>query len=136
MSANAAPTIDPTYGPLFGYTDSLDSFNNPTPTHIISIHTGTNVQFVNFDAAQSHSAASISGATFPPATPNPFPTNAGQQIGTSISTTAWSTGIVPPFSSVFCFSQSFTTPLIGTYLFGDPATYAATNTRDVLKIIP
>ena len=134
MSANAAPTIDPTYGPLFGYTDSLDQFNNPTPTHILSLATGTTVQFVNFDFAENHAAASLPGPLFPPPTPDPFPSNADQEIGTSISSSPWSTGIVAPANAVFCFSQAFTTPMTGTFLFGEPATYFATNTRDVLEV--
>lgn len=134
MSANAAPTVDPTYGPLFGYTDSLDQFNNPTPTHILAVPAGTNVQFVNFDFAQSHAAASLPGPLFPPPTPDPFPSNADQEIGTSISASPWSTGIVGPVGVDFCFSQSFTTPATGAFLFGEPATYFATNTRDVLDV--
>jgi hypothetical protein len=134
MSANAAPTVDPTYGPLFGYTDSLDAFNNPMPTHILSVPAGAIVQFVNFDFAENHAAASLPGPLFPPATPDPFPSNADQMIGSSISSGPWSTGIVAPANSVFCFSQAFTTPATGTFLFGEPATYFATNTRDVLIV--
>ncbi len=134
MSANAAPTIDPTYGPLFGYTDSLDNNNNPTPTHILGVTRGTDVQFVNFDFSVNHAAVALPGPTFPPPVPNPFPTNANQQIGTSITATGWSTGLVPPYVFTSCFSQGFSAPTAGTFLFGEPATYQATNTRDVLIV--
>ena len=136
MSANAAPTIDPTYGVLFGYTNGIDNSQQPLPTTIITVTSGVNVQFVNYDFNETHSAASISGIAFPPASPDPFPSGATQPIGTSISSISWSTGLVPAVTSFYCFSQSFTTPSAGTYLFGDLQTYGTTNTRDVIIVQP
>jgi hypothetical protein len=136
MSANAAPTIDPKYGPLFGYTNGIDSSLQPLPTTIITVVTGVHVQFVNYDFNETHSAASIAGTAFPPASPDPFPSGATQQIGTALSSSPWSTGIVPAVTSFYCFSQSFTTPTAGTYLFGDLQTYGLTNTRDVIIVQP
>ena len=136
MSANAAPTIDPNYGPLFGYTNGIDNSQQPLPTTIITVTSGLHVQFVNYDFNQTHSAASIVGISFPPASPDPFPSGADQPIGTTISTSPWSTGLVPAVTSFYCFSQSFTTPNAGTYLFGDIQTYGITNTRDVIVVQP
>lgn len=136
MSANAAPTIDPTYGPLFGYTNGIDGTLQPLPTTIITVTAGVNVQFVNYDFNQTHSAASVVGTTFPPASPDPFPSGASGPIGTAISTSPWSTGLVPAVTLFYCFSQSFTTPTAGTYLFGDIQTYGLTNTRDVIVVRP
>ena len=136
MSANAAPTVDPHYGPLFGYTNNVDNTGQPLPTTIITVVQNTAVQFVNYDFNQTHSAASLAGTSFPPATPDPFPSGATQPIGTSITTSAWSTGLVQAVTSFYCFSQTFVTPTTGTYLFGDLQTYGSTNTRDVLVVQP
>jgi hypothetical protein len=136
MSANAAPTIDPTYGPLFGFTNGLDGSQQPLPTTIITVTSGIHVQFVNYDFNQTHSAASIAGTLFPPASPDPFPSGANQAIGTSIGSSPWSSGFIPAVTTFYCFSQSFTTPIAGKYLFGDLQTYGLTNTRDVVIIRP
>jgi hypothetical protein len=136
MSANAAPTSDPHYGPLFGYTNNVDGTGQPLPTTIITVVQSTEVQFVNYDFNQTHSAASVTGSTFPPASPDPFPSGATQPIGTSITTSPWSTGLVQAATTFYCFSQTFTTPAVGTYLFGDLQTYGSTNTRDVLVVQP
>ena len=136
MSANAAPTVDPHYGPLFGYTNNVDGTGQPLPTTIITVVQNTAVQFVNYDFNQTHSAASIAGTAFPPATPNPFPSGATQPIASSITTSAWSTGLVQAVTSFYCFSQTFSTPTQGTYLFGDLQTFGTTNTRDVLVVTP
>jgi hypothetical protein len=137
MTANAAPTVDPTYGPLFGYTAAVDGgTGQPSPAAIITVPLNTHVQFVNYDFGQTHSAASLSGVAFPPATPNPFPSGADQPIGTTISALPWSTGIVAPFAGFYCLSTSFSTPTAGKFLFGDIQTYGSTNTRDVLVILP
>ena len=136
MSANAAPTIDPTYGVLFGYTNGIDNTQQPLPTTIITVISGINLQFVNYDFNQPHSAASLSGTAFPPPSPDPFPSGATQPIGSSIGSSPWSSGLVPAVTSFYCFSQSFTTPTAGTYLFGDVQTFGVTNTRDVIIVSP
>jgi hypothetical protein len=105
-----------------------------------------------------HSAVSLQGATFPAATPSPSPTptplssaspgttpgptpapiftsSAQSPIGSSISTALWSTGRVPASASdTLCYSQSFTTPVQGTYAFGDYDYYVSTNMRDVIIV--
>lgn len=136
MSANAAPTIDPHYGALFGYTNNVDENGFPLPTTIITVVQNTTVQFVNYDFNQSHSAASLTGLAFPPASPDPFPSGATQPIGTSISSSPWSSGLVQAVTTFYCFSQSLTTPTTGNFLFGDLQTYGSTNTRDVLVVQP
>ena len=136
MSANAAPTVDPKFGPIFGYTNGIDSSQQPLPTTIITVATGVHLQFVNYDFNQTHSAASIAGISFPPPSPNPFPSGAAQPIGAAISSSPWSTGLIQAVTSFYCFSQSFTTPAVGTYLFGDLQTYGITNTRDIIIVHP
>lgn len=137
MTANAAPTVDPNYGPLFGYTAGVDGgTGQPSPAAILTAHQNAHVQFVNYDSGQTHSAAGVPGPLFPPKVPNPFPSGASQPMGAAISALPWSTGILAPFAGFYCFSQSFSTPTNGTYLFGDLQTYGSTNTRDVLVISP
>lgn len=136
MSANAAPTVDPHYGPLFGYTNNVDNTGQPLPTTIITVVQNTAVQFVNYDFNQTHSAASVVGTAFPPASPDPFPSGANLPIGSTITSSAWSTGLVPAATTFYCFSQTFSTPAAGTFLFGDLQTYGSTNTRDVLVVQP
>ena len=120
----------------------------PNPSQPPIQHSAVSLQSASFPAATPSptpssspspspvSSASPSGSPSPAVTPTPIFTSSAQSpIGSSISLALWSTGRVPPSATdTLCYSQSFTTPVQGTYAFGDYDYYLATNMRDVIIV--
>lgn len=139
MSLAIAPTSAPNYGTINGYTTvdpATGTFGNVAT--VITAKTSDIVQFANADIGTTpiqHSAVSFPNATSFPATPYNFPSSTQQSLGTQITQSQWSTGIVPgPNTSGACFSQTFTLPSPGTYYFGDYNYYNLSNMRDVIVV--
>lgn len=78
---------------------------------LLSVPTGTRIQFTNSDAF-AHTATAIAGATFPAA--SPFDGNALTPAGSGLSAGSWGTGTLAAGAS----SQVFVADLAGTYLYG------------------
>lgn len=161
MASYITATTDPTYGLINGYALVATDGTYSNVAQPIRVRPGDVLQFVNVEPAPAasqppiqHSAVSLQGASFPAATPSPvssaspgatpspavtptpiFTSGAQSPIGSSISTALWSTGRVPASATdTLCYSQSFTTPVQGTYAFGDYDYYLATNMRDVIIV--
>lgn len=139
MSLSVAPTTDPKYGVINGYTTA----DRTTGTYgniatVINVKTTDVIQFANGDYGSTpiyHSAVNFPNATSFPAVPYSFPSSTQQPIGTQITQSQWSTGQIPEVSSVAaCFSQTFTLPSTGTYYFGDYNYYNQSNMRDVIVV--
>jgi hypothetical protein len=141
MALAVAPTTDPTYGVINGYTTvdiTTGTFSNVAS--VITAHTSDVVQFANAETGATpilHSAVNFPNASAFPATPYTFPASTQQPLGTQISQSQWSTGPIQSTSGTgVCFSQAFTISAPGTYRFGDLSYYNLSNMRDVLVVSP
>lgn len=145
--SSAAPTIDPVYGRVDGYsgispppspivsptpTPSGLPSPSPTPTEtpgpssIVSVPCNANVQFLNFDESNPHSASLLQPVNggFPPAYNNVNGTSISPQLS-PLTFPGFSTGLVnedaagvPGRSLVYG-----TGALPGAYFFGDYTDY-------------
>lgn len=141
MALSIAPTADPTYGVINGYTTvdiNTGVFSNVAS--VITAHTSDVVQFANAETGSTpiaHSGVNFPSATVFPATPYTFPAATQQPLGTQISQSQWSTGPVQSSSVAgACFSQAFTISTAGKYFFGDLTYFNLSNMRDVLVVSP
>lgn len=161
MASYITATTDPTYGLINGYALVATDGTYSNVAQPIRVRPGDVLQFVNVEPAPApsqapiqHSAVSLQGATFPTASPIPspsptasasaaasptptpiFPSAAQAPLGSTISSLLWSTGRVPASATdTLCYSQSFATPVQGTYAFGDYDYYFSTNMRDVIIV--
>jgi len=119
-----------TAGPIAGFLDNAvpGTQSQPVIVTVTGTTTPPTVQFFNAEppgAAVVHSAAAVSGSSFP----STYTFLAAQQAanGTSIGQNSWSTGPVNPQ----CYSRTFTVPATGTFLFGDLQFYADTSVGGV-----
>jgi len=141
MALAIAPTTDPTYGIINGYTTvDINTGNFSNVASVITAHTSDVVQFANAEIASTpilHSAVNFPSANSFPATPYTFPSAAQQPLGTQISQSQWSTGPIQSSGlGGVCFSQAFTISTAGKYYFGDLTYYNLSNMRDVLVVSP
>lgn len=139
MALAIAPSNDPTYGVINGYTTvdpSTGTFSNVAS--VITARTTDIVQFANAESGTTpilHSAANFPNATSFPATPYTFPASTQQPLGSQISQSQWSTGQIQSASGAgACFSQPFTISSAGKYFFGDLNYFNLSNMRDVLVV--
>ncbi len=136
MSVSILPTVDSTYGTVSGYGPTDSTLTVPVSAAVIKAKTTDVVQFVNLEASTlaNHSAVGFPSQNFP-AVPYSFPSTTQNAIGTRISATQWSTGLIPIAGSFgSCFSQTFTVTTPGVYYFGDYQLYNSSNFRDAIVV--
>jgi hypothetical protein len=132
--------------PITVHTGDTVQFVNvepgPGPSQSPIQHSAVSLQGSTFPVAPIATAAptataSSTASASPSAVPTVFPATAQDAIGSMISTQLWSTGRVDATasdSSTLCYSQAFSTPVQGTYAFGDYDYYTTTNMRDVIIV--
>lgn len=94
------PDMSSAYGMIGGFNPAL-----------VVVARGTVIQFHNEDGF-NHTASSIAGTTFPGGTP--IPSTALTPSGSDVAQAGWSSGLLQSGS----YSRSFTTSVVGQYLFG------------------
>ena len=133
MSFGIAPTAAPGFGEINGYiaANADGTFNNVAQP--ITVHPTDVIQFANVDNSLPttifHSAVGLGHASMFPPVPFTFPNGSQLPIGSSVTTSTWSSGRVAPG----CYSQPFTL-ISGTFYFGDLDYYNLSNMRDVIIV--
>ncbi|MBC5826003.1 MAG: hypothetical protein GIW99_08445 [Candidatus Eremiobacteraeota bacterium] len=129
--ASAAPTIDPTYGQVDGFSGlaaAPTASSKPGPSQILNVPSGQPVQFYNFDRL-AHTAsllAAANGANWPATFSNANGASAASPDGTAITMPQFSTGTIAASSGVPTASRVYNTGAPGMYYFGDFYFYQAT----------
>jgi hypothetical protein len=126
------------YGPINGYVEANSDGTFGLTAQVVNVSSSDIVQFVNVDdyggeSTIYHSAVGFPKATAFPLTPYSFPASTINPIGTSISSSQWSTGSFGAPSAI-CYSQTFSLTA-GTYYFGDYDFYNSLNSlRGVIAV--
>lgn len=133
ISVTVLPSTDPTFGPVNGYVQANPDGTFGLTASIINLHASDVVQFVNVDDYGAsvpiyHSGVGFSGTGFP-SVPFAFPAGTAAALGTSISSSVWSTGRLGAIETV-CYSQTLTL-IPGTYFFGDNS---LSSLRDIMVV--
>jgi len=129
--ASAAPTTDPTYGQVDGFSQIgavPTASSTPGPSQVITVPAGQPVQFYNFDKAP-HTASLLgmaNGANWPTTFTNANGASAASPDGTAITMSQFSTGPLGASSGVAVPSRVYNTGTPGMYYFGDFFNYLST----------
>jgi plastocyanin len=145
--ASAAPTTDPSYGPIDGYgllnaAPQPSASITPAPSQVINVNAGHTITFFNFDGAP-HTASLLgpaNGQNWPPTFNNANGASASSPAGTAITASQFSTGNLAAGSVAEpTASFQYTTGVPGMYYFGDyydylPVNPAAPHMRTVIIV--
>jgi hypothetical protein len=158
--ASMAPTMDPVYGEVDGYAQisppptpmptpsgspSPTPIPSPTPTEtagpsaIVSVPCNQNIQFLDFDTVQFHTASLLEqvppGSGFPHVFNNPTGTIPSVQL-TPLSVPGFSTGLIGAIAGNPGKSAVYTTGSVdGVYYFGDYTDYGMTPSMRTVIIV-